>query len=259
MSIHDEIASINKRHWEKMVAEECGYTIPWLDLDVTLIRQYARGQLDPAPDQLLEMYPPSVLLDVEGKAVLCRAEGGGQQSAVFGLLGAHVTVVDLAEGQLEGDRKAAAHYGYEVATIQGDMRDLSSIADKSFDLVYGTAMPYIPDVRQVYSGVSRLLRTGGVYRVDFGNPVAQFVEWDGEAYRVTRSYAEKVDPRENGAIEFRHYLSDIFNGLLSEGFSIQQVWDEPHYLRQNPQDLPGSWTHQQKYVAGQFIVVAKKE
>lgn len=259
MSIHDEIATINKRHWEKMVKEGCGYTIPWLDLDVALIRQYARGQLDSVPDQLLEMYPPGVLLDVEGKAVLCLAQGGGQQSAVFGLLGAHVTVVDLAEGQLKGDREAAAHYGYEVTTINADMRDLSCIADKSFDLVYGTAMSYIPDVREVYSGVARLLRTGGVYRVDFGNPATHFVNWDGEGYHITKPYAEKIDRREDGAIEFRHYLGDIFNGLIAIGFSIQQVWDAPHYLRQNPQATPGSWTHQQTYVAGEFAIVAKKE
>ena len=259
MSTHDDIAAINKRHWEKMVKEGCGYTTPWLDLTVALIHQYARGRLDSVPNSLLVMYPPSVLLDVEGKDVLCLAEGGGQQSAVFGLLGAHVTVVELAEGQLEGDRKAAAHYGYEVITIQGDMRDLSCIAGKSFDLVYATGMCYIPDVREVYSEVARVLRTGGVYRVDFGNPVTQFVEWDGEVYRITKPYAEKIDRREDGAIEFRHYLSDIFNGLLIEGFSIQQVWDAPHYLRQNPQDRPGSWTHQQTYVAGEFIIVAKKE
>jgi len=259
MTIHDEIATVNKRHWEKMVKEGCEYTIPWLDLDVALIRQYVRGQLDSVPDQLLEMYPPSVLLDVEGKAVLCLAEGGGQQSAVFGLLGAHVTVVDLAEGQLKGDREAAAHYGYDVTTINADMRDLSCIADKSFDLVYGTAMSYIPDVREVYSGVARLLRTGGVYRVDFGNPATHFVNWDGEGYHITKPYAEKIDRREDGAIEFRHYLGDIFNGLIAIGFSIQQVWDAPHYLRQNPQATLGSWTHQQTYVAGEFAIVAKKE
>ncbi|MBI3362839.1 MAG: class I SAM-dependent methyltransferase [Chloroflexi bacterium] len=258
MSLHDEIAGANERHWEKMVKERCGYTIPWLDLDRVLLRQYATGQLETVPDSLIEMYPPSVLADVEGKEVLCLASGGGQQSAVFGLLGARVTVVELAEGQLDGDRKAAEHYGYEVATLKGDMRDLSCLHDMSFDLVYqGTSMGYVPDVRQVYSEVARVLRTGGVYRVDFQQPTVFSAEWNGEAYCITRPYAEKTYRRADGAIEFRHYLSDIFNGLLGVGFSIEQVHEEPHYQRQALQAQPGSWTHQQTYVSGGFAIVAK--
>ena len=258
MSERDEAAVANERHWERMVEEGCGYTIPWLHLNVALLRQYAKNQLAPVQEPLF-VYPPSVLLDVEGKDVLCLAAGGGQQSAVFGLLGARVTVMDLAEGQLKGDRKAAAHYGYEVTTIHADMRDLSCLDDESFDLVYGTAMCYVPDVREVYSEVARVLKTGGIYRVDFGEPAVHFVEWDGEAYRITKPYAERIDRREDGAIEFRHYLSDIFNGLLEVGLSIQQVQETPHYLRHNPQTRPGSWTHHQTYVAGEFVIVAEKE
>ena len=157
----DEIGSVNERHWERMVKEGCGFTRPWLDLDRALVRQYAQGQLDPVPAPLIEMYPANVLADVEGKDVLCLASGGGQQSAVFGLLGARVTVVDLAEGQLEADRTAAAYYGYEVTTIRADMRDLSCIGDESFSMVYqAPSMAYVPDVRQVYAEVARVLRAG---------------------------------------------------------------------------------------------------
>jgi SAM-dependent methyltransferase len=258
----DEIATINERHWQKMVKEGCGFTRPWLDLDPLLIRQYAKGRLEPVPEPLIEMYPATVLAEVEGKDVLCLASGGGQQSAVLSLLGGRTTVVDLAEGQLDGDRKAAAHYGYEVTTIRADMRDLSCIDDASFDLVYqGPSMAYIPDVQQVYSEVARVLRPGGVYRVDFANPATEFVDcddWDGEGYRITRPYSEKMRRREDGAIEFRHYLSDIFNGLFAVGLSIQQVQEAPHYLRQSAQARPGSWAHWLTYVTG-FAVVARKE
>lgn len=46
-----------------------------------------------------------------------------------------MTVVDLVEGQLEGDVAAAAHYGYEVTTVCADMRDLACISEGGFDLV----------------------------------------------------------------------------------------------------------------------------
>jgi ubiquinone/menaquinone biosynthesis C-methylase UbiE len=255
MSIQDDIARSNKKHWEKMVREGCGFTVPWLDLDRDVIRRYAGGELEPVPETLMQIHPATLLADVEGKDVLCLASGGGQQSAVFGVLGARVTVVDFAEGQLDGDRKAAAHYGYDVTTIQADMRDLSSIADESFDLVYqADSMAYVPDARQVYSEVARVTRTGAIYAVAFTNPAAEFAEWDGEAYRIAVPYAEKTLPKPDWAAEFRHYMGEIFNGLIDLGFSIQQVEENPAYLR-GAQARPGSWA---TFLPG-FVVVARKD
>jgi len=220
----DEIGTTNERHWERMVSGGCTWTQPWLDLDREQIRRYAQGQLDPVPASLVGLYPASLLADVEGKRVLCLASGGGQQSAVFGLLGARVTVVDLAAGQLEGDRAAAAHYGYEV----------------------------------------RALVRGGLYRVCFTNPATEFVDWnswDGQGYRITMPYAERVErPPEGseGSIQFKHYMGEIFNGLIAAGMSIQQVVDDPqYYLPENAQAQPGTWDHWLTYV-GAFAVVAQK-
>jgi len=258
VSERDEIAIANKRLWEKEVREGCGYTIPWLDLDINLLKRYASGELDPTHDPVFA-YIPSFLLDVKDKDVLCLALGGGQQSAVFGLLGARVTVLDLADGMIEGDRKAAAHYGYNVTAIQGDMRDLSCLEDETFDYVQGGFTCYVPDVREVYSEVARVLRQGGVYASAHEDPGLHFVEWDGEAYRITRPFAEKIEHREDGGIEFRHYMNDIFNGLIEAGFSIQRVHEFPHYKPPDPMALPGSWSHQQTYFAGSgFTVVAEK-
>ncbi len=109
MNDRDDIAKGNRRHWENLATGKCTFTQPWLDLDPGVIAQYARGDLHPAPEPLAGIYPTSVLADVAGADVLCLASGGGQQSVVFGLLGARVTVADLVEGQLDGDRQAAAH------------------------------------------------------------------------------------------------------------------------------------------------------
>lgn len=266
MSEQDKIASINERHWEWSVKKGAGCTVPWLDLDPVLLRQYASGKLEIPPEQLRDVYPPNVLADAEGKDVLCLASGGGQQSAVFGLLGSRVTVLDLTEGQLEGDRRAAAYYGYELTTVRGDMRDLSCLADESFDLVYqGNSMAWVPDVLQVYRGVVRALRTGGIYRTDFTNPATEFVDcssWDGEGYRITVPYAvtesiERPDEAGPDSIQFRHHMGDIFNGLLTVGLSIQQVQDAPHYFQQNADARPGGWKHSLMYLGGFAVVAAK--
>jgi len=249
-----------------MVEERCGFTRPWLNLSRDLIHRYVQGQLDPVPASLIDMYPANVLAGVEGKDVLCLASGGGQQSAVFGLLGARVTVVDLVEGQLEGDAAAAAHYGYEVTTICADMRNLSRIGDSIFDLVYqAPSMAYVPDVRPVFAEVFRVLAPKGLYRVCFTNPATEFVDcdsWDGEGYRITKPYSERVwQDVENGvkgSMQFRHYMADIFNGLIEQGFSIQQVEENPKFfVQQNAEAQPGSWDHWLTYV-GAFAVVARK-
>ncbi len=258
MGERDEVAAANERLWEREVEEGCGYTKPWLDLDPETIRRYARGTLEPVPEPLAEMSPREVLAQAEGKDVLCLANGGGQQSAVFSLLGARVTVVDIAQGQLRGDREAAAHYGYEIRTIHGDMRDLSPLEDESFDIVYGTGICYVPDAREVYRQVARVLRTGGLYRTDWGQPAIHFLAFDGSGYRIAKPYKENIDRREDGGIEFRHYIDDIFAGLLEVGFLVAQVEDLSRHVKPDSEAPPGTWDHEETYVGGRFVVVAQK-
>ena len=256
----DEAATTNEAFWGREVLKGVGCTVPWLDLDPDVLRQFARGELEPAPELLTKRanFPGIALADVEAKDVLCLGAGGGQQSAVFGLLGARVTVLDLCQGQLDGDRKASAHYGYEIAAIQGDMQDLSCLVDESFDIVYATGLCYVPDARQVYAESARVLRPNGLLTIGFGQPAVQCIAGDETGYRIYRPYHEKVDRRESGAVEFRHYMDDIFNGLLDVGLSLQKVVDEARNSKPDPKAPIGSWTHESAYVGGYFIVVARK-
>lgn len=171
----DEIGSRNAAHWEEAVRDGTGHSLPWIDLDLDAVGRCIREGLPGdkvlgrrEPRRMVNQTPTDlrVLGDMQGKAVLCLSSGGGQQSALFALLGARVTVVDFAEGQLAADREAAAHYGYEVTTIHGDMRDLSCIDAGSLDIVFGMTTCYVPSVREVYSQVARVLKSGGLYRTD---------------------------------------------------------------------------------------------
>jgi ubiquinone/menaquinone biosynthesis C-methylase UbiE len=261
--VQDKNAARNKDWWEKMVKEGCGFTRPWLDLEKNEIQQYIDNPLGAPKEQLGSMFPADILSSVDGMEILCLASGGGQQSAVFSLLGAQVTVVDLSAGQLAGDREAAAHYGYQVTTIQADMRDLSVIENGFFDLVYqAPSMSYIPEVSEVYTEAARVLKTGGLYRVAHTNPAVEFIEtdsWDGEGYRISLPYSvRKVEYGESDSVQFRHYLSDIFNGLLDAGFAIQSVGEAPYHFQDNSGATPGTWDHSQMYIPWIFAIVAKK-
>jgi len=155
----DSVYRFNKDRWEGLVEAEALFTRPWL----RETPQSARDRLDPA----------GRLGDLRGKDVLCLAGGGGQQSVVFALNGAHVSVFDISEGQLQRDVQAARHYGYAVSTFQGDMRDLSVFQSGAFDIVSQPySLNFVPDCRDVFAQVARVLRSGGLYAFWAANPFA---------------------------------------------------------------------------------------
>lgn len=96
--------------------------------------------------------------------------------------------------------------------------------------------------------------------MDFANPATEFVDcddWDGEGYRITKPYAERIRRLKDGPIEFRHTLSSIFNGFLAVGLSVKHVQEAPCY-HQPVHAPPGSWEHWLTYVTG-FAIVARKD
>jgi ubiquinone/menaquinone biosynthesis C-methylase UbiE len=252
---------------------------PWLDLDVEGYRAYSRGERSTLPGPTYTDGPVVRLMmrDVRGKNVLCLAGGGGQQSAVFALLGANVTVFDLAPEQLEADQRAADHYGYIVRTIQGDMRDLSPLPTAHFDRVYQPISTlFIPDLRELYRGVARVTKSGGLYHSQYAVPLLYMAEqrpWDGEAYmlRITQPYMrgaifETEDGRLNFSegrffAEFHHLLSDIINGHIAEGFEIRGVWEDPRPDGGPPlQELePGTQEHNERFIPFGLAVVAMRQ
>lgn len=240
----DEVTQDNKSRWEALAKAGVIFSRPWsLELDSV------REVLDPS----------GLLGDVKEKKVLCLASGGGQQSAAFAMLGARVTVLDFCETQLERDRQAASDYGVSVTTVQGDMRELSVLPQKDFDIVWQP--PSINNVReagQVIREVSRVLQRGGFYRLEFANPLTKGMDersWDGKGYPLNRFYidGEQVEPDhaeweiwdDEGNCQlvpapkqFRHTLGTIINSLADCGFVIQRFWEEV-----GSGSEPGTWGH----------------
>ncbi len=266
---HEDTLRIVEQHWDREVKAGCGWTLPALGLTRELIGEYMARKRDALPGIEDSMEPHHLLAGVEGKDVLCLASGGGQQSAVFGLLGANVTVLDLCEGQLRGDRAAAEHYGYEVRTVKGDARDLSAFDDASFDLVYqAPGISWIPDLQALYRGVYRVLRPAGRYRVALANPAVHLAEWDGIGYRITDRYKGGPVLRNPAGVEntaegeltgdHRHLLRDSVGGLIDAGLVLRHFAEDPCHLREPVTGEPGSWTHSQYFLGFHINVVAGK-
>jgi SAM-dependent methyltransferase len=249
----DELASYNRERWEALVAAGIQYGRPLLALD----REAARTWV--ADESLL---PTNIIDNLAGKDVLVLAGGGGQQSAALSLLGAQVTVFDLTDSQLAGDRLAASHYGYEVRIEQGDMRDLSRFADDAFDFVWQPySINFVPDYRPVFYGVARVLRPGGIYRLDMANPFTGGIwesMWREDGYAVGKPYVDRSEyldidlhwdveavdgtvQRVVGPREFQHALGPVLTTLAELGFDLKGMWERPS--DGDPQAEPGTWEH----------------
>lgn len=241
----DDIASFNQSRWDELAAKGVVFARPFLDL---------------TPETAQQAVDPRLLLgSVSGKDVLCLASGGGQQSAAFHVLGAQVTVFDLSTTMLDLDRQAAEYYKAAIRIDQGDMRDLSRYPDGSFDVVWHAySINFIPDPRPVFSEVARVLRPGGLYRMEFHNPFVIGMDeasWDGSGYRITTAYEEGAEMEEplwefedaqgnlvkmRGPRAFRHTLSGVVNDLVGRGFVLLGLWEE---VGKDESAAPGTWDH----------------
>lgn len=244
----DEIERYNRERWKALTDADALYTRPALSLDPAS----ARERFD----------PEGRLGNVAGKDVLCLAGGGGQQSAAFALLGARVTVFDLSEDQLRRDREAAAHYGVEIQTRQGDMRDLSCFEEAAFDIVdHAYSLGFVSDARAVFRQVARVMRAGGIYHFSCGNPFSIGLgekDWNGEGYTLKHPYVDgaEVTYEDQGWVydrdksdalippprEYRHTLSTLVGGLIGQGFAILHVSDYSD-IDPDPEAAPGTWDH----------------
>ena len=242
----DEIAEYNRERWKALVEANAVFTRPKLDLDAR------------SAQELID--PEGRLGAVAGKDVLCLACGGGQQSVAFALLGSRVTVVDLSEAQLQRDRGAAAHYGVHLTLLQGDMRDLSALAEASFDIVYHAySLGFVPDARMVFQQVARVLRHAGLYTFNCANPFSMGMgerDWNGAGYTLRYPYLDGAEIRYEDQDwvydkpgtpippprEFRHTLSALVSGLVVNGFVILHLSDYTDY-QPDPDAAPGTWGH----------------
>jgi LPS sulfotransferase NodH/GT2 family glycosyltransferase/SAM-dependent methyltransferase len=247
---------INQRGWEYLARHGCDSCQP-----------YGRDEIVRARDWL----DMKRWIDWNNaNRVLCLAGGGGQQALLLASLGCTVTSLDLSSDQLATDRDTAKRYGLAIETIEGDMLDLSGVYGRDFDLVYqAVSACYIPNVRRLYQEVARVLRPGGLYRVEHWNPVhlqlADTRTADQSGYRIIRPQ-KAGDPLPwavNGhaelggrptCVHYIHPLNDLMGGLGDAGLDIIR------FAECRPGDIsakPGSHAHLAAYLPPFFTILAR--
>jgi 2-polyprenyl-3-methyl-5-hydroxy-6-metoxy-1,4-benzoquinol methylase len=233
-----EISEHNRRAWDGYVDEGNEFTVP-VDSEIIAYAKKGEFAIYPSP---YRPAPQDWFPSVQGLEVLCLGGGGGQQGPVLAAAGARVTVFDLSPKQLEQDRRAAEREGLQIETVEGDMADLSALAEGRFDLIVNPVSNlYVPNLRPVWGECARVLKPGGVLAAGFMNPALyifdrQVMDQEGELrvrhalpysdlHSLSREELENVR-RQGWPLEFSHSLEAQIGGQIEAGFSIIGMYED---------------------------------
>ena len=237
MTTNFDIREHNRNAWNKAVRDRVRWTIPVSSEEISRARQGDWGiVLTPT-----KIVPRAWFGDLKNTRVLCLAGAGGQQGPILAAAGANVTVFDNSPDQLKQDESVAEREGLLIETVEGDMRDLSSFADQSFDLVFHPCSNcFVPNIRPVWNEAYRVLRDGGVLLSGFCNPLL-FI-FDEKAmdegrlevrHSIPYSDLTNLDESElqdrlekSEALSFGHTLEDQIGGQTDAGFVITDFFED---------------------------------
>jgi SAM-dependent methyltransferase len=227
----DDVGAHNQRMWDRLSAAGIPYTRP----------QGRPPKTGAAKRRFLDPNDRLAGLPINGQRVLALAGGGGWHPVLFAELGAQTTVLDISARQLKTVRELARSRGVKLRLMQGDMRDLSALADGSFDIVWHShSIVFVPDAARVIAEVGRVLAPGGVYRASTMHPVTlrMYGTWTGTGWQLRTSYFEdgaipfgdptwefedvKVDAP---TLEYGHRISDLINACASAGLVVDGFWE----------------------------------
>ena len=234
-----DVRAHNRAAWNKAVDLQDQWTIPVSPQEIAAAR---RGDwqiiLTPTLPVPRTWFPQKLY----GADVLCLASGGGQQGPILAAAGATFTVFDNSPAQLAQDRFVAERDGLTIHTLEGDMSDLSALADGSFDLiVHPVSNLFVPEVRPVWREAYRVLRPGGSLLSGFLNPITYIFDIfkaDEEGvlevtYSIPFSDLTSVTDEdrqrlieEDAPFEFGHTLDDQIGGQIDAGFIIAGFYED---------------------------------
>lgn len=232
------IVSYNRNAWNLQSNSRCRWCQPVDSETITRARNDDWSViLTPNKEVPLNWFGP-----LAGARTLCLASGGGQQAPTLAAAGANVVSFDNSDEQLSKDRMVADREGLRLETRRGDMADLSTFEDESFDLIFHpVSNVFSESVRPVWKECYRVLSKGGRLLAGFMNPA--FFLFDHEEaeesgvlqvkYRLPYSDLSDLEHdklewirKKEIPLEFGHTLQDQIGGQLDAGFVISGLYED---------------------------------
>ena len=240
-----ELVDYNRKAWDHLASNDNLWTVPVSSETIEQARQ-GHWQIVLTPEKPV---PQQWLGSISGADVLCLAGGGGQQAPILSAAGANVTTLDNSPAQLQRDQLVAQREGLEIATVLGQMDDLSDFHDQAFDLiVHPCSNCFVPQIRPVWQEAFRVLRPGGHLLSGFNNPVrylfdsfemqkGNLVVKHGIPYSDLRDMSAENRQKlmdENEPMEFGHTLTDQIGGQIDAGFVISGMYEDNWLTPEEP-------------------------
>ncbi len=233
-----DIVKHNSTAWDKASKTNLAQ---WTNPVSTQVIKNARNGISQVLLTDTKFVPEEWYMPVKGKNILCLACGGGQQAPVFSAMGANVTVIDISESQLNGDRMVAKRENLTIKIINNDMCDLSIFSDESFDMIFHPISNcYIPNPNIVWKECYRVLKKGGTLLSGFVNPLLYIFDvdaFDNNILKVSNSIPysdleqlpkEQLNERiaNNDTLEFGHTLDTLIGGQINVGFALTGFYED---------------------------------
>ena len=230
------VFEFNQRAWDQLVASGNRWTVPVSREDIAKAREGDwRLVLTPSLSVPHSWFPV-----LKGCRVLCLGSGGGQQGPILAAAGADITVFDASDKQLAQDRLVAEREGLSLATVQGDMADLSYFEDETFDFIFHPCSNcFAESIRPVWKEAYRVLRPGGSIVSGFVKPILGLFDPELDKQGVFQlkfqmphsdlkvSEADRAEwLGADAPIEFVHSLDDQLGGQLDAGFLIAGFYED---------------------------------
>lgn len=221
----DKVSGTNLEQWSKPVSSE--------------VIASARNGISQILLTNSKFVPQEWYMPIKDKKVLCLACGGGQQAPIFSAMGADVTITDISENQLNGDRLVMQREHLDMKIINCDMCDLSIFEDETFDMIFHPISNcFIPNPKLVWQECHRVLKKGGILLSGFINPVLYIFESDDYGIltvsnKIPYSDIEQLpknvlDKRiaNHDTLEYGHTLETLIGGQTDVGFAIIGFYED---------------------------------
>lgn len=172
--------------------------------------------------------------ELRGKKVLALASGGGQQVPILSALGAECTLLDYSEAQCDKDRLVAKREGYDIRVIQGDMTKPFPFEDEEFDLVfYPVSNCYIDSMENVFREVQRVLKKNGRFIAGLSLDINYVFNQEETDLKYPLPFNPLYNDEQmkdlmdtDSGIQFSHSIEECLRGLLQNGFSIEDLYQD---------------------------------